>query len=82
MEITWYASNDLKNPACGDGSWDPNNNNHIGGAFLPAALLAATLVLMAGSAPCSGDEDLDQRPAVWRLCVHLQRGRSQPLRAR
>jgi hypothetical protein len=32
MEITWYASNDLKNPACGDGSWDPNNNNHIGGA--------------------------------------------------
>jgi hypothetical protein len=49
MEITWYASNDLKNPACGDGSWDPNNNNHIGGAF-PASCApsrSARWVLMA-----------------------------------
>ena len=29
-KITWYASNDLKNPQCGDGSWNPTNNCHIG----------------------------------------------------
>lgn len=28
--ITWYASEDLKNPACGTGSWDPTSNAHIG----------------------------------------------------
>lgn len=30
VKITWYASQDLKNPACGNGSWDPKNSNHIG----------------------------------------------------
>lgn len=30
IRITWYASEDLKNPACGDDKWNPNNNNHIG----------------------------------------------------
>ncbi|UZJ51491.1 hypothetical protein CBS101457_000811 [Exobasidium rhododendri] len=32
-EITWYASQDLKNPACNGGSndgWAPTNDNHIG----------------------------------------------------
>lgn len=29
-KITWYASNDLKNPQCGDGSWNPDNASHIG----------------------------------------------------
>lgn len=29
-QITWYASHDLKNPQCGDGSWNPTNNAHIG----------------------------------------------------
>lgn len=29
-KITWYASNDLKNPQCGDGKWNPDNNSHIG----------------------------------------------------
>lgn len=28
--ITWYASEDLKNPACGTGTWDPTSNAHIG----------------------------------------------------
>lgn len=30
VKITWYASHDLLNPACGNGSWDPTNTNHIG----------------------------------------------------
>ena len=30
IKITWYASQDLKNPACGNGKWDPSNSNHIG----------------------------------------------------
>lgn len=30
IKITWYASNDLKDPACGNGKWDPTNGNHIG----------------------------------------------------
>ncbi|WFD34455.1 hypothetical protein MCUN1_001296 [Malassezia cuniculi] len=30
IKITWYASNDLKAPACGDGTWDPENSSHIG----------------------------------------------------
>ncbi|WFC99672.1 hypothetical protein MYAM1_002417 [Malassezia yamatoensis] len=30
VRITWYASHDLKNPACGDDSWSPTNTNHIG----------------------------------------------------
>lgn len=30
VKITWYASEDLKNPACGDENWNPNNKNHIG----------------------------------------------------
>lgn len=29
-QITWYASHDLQNPQCGDGSWNPTNNAHIG----------------------------------------------------
>ncbi|KDN40526.1 hypothetical protein K437DRAFT_188357 [Tilletiaria anomala UBC 951] len=29
-QITWYASNDLKNPQCGNGKWNPHNGNHIG----------------------------------------------------
>lgn len=30
VKITWYSSHDLKAPACGDGSWDPENSSHIG----------------------------------------------------
>ena len=30
IKITWYAQHDLKNPSCGDGSWDPENSAHIG----------------------------------------------------
>ena len=30
VKITWYSSHDLKSPACGDGSWDPENSSHIG----------------------------------------------------
>lgn len=30
IKITWYAAHDLKDPACGNGHWDPNNNHHIG----------------------------------------------------
>ncbi|ETS62848.1 hypothetical protein PaG_02605 [Moesziomyces aphidis] len=32
VQITWYASNDLKNPQCGNGggSWQPENSCHIG----------------------------------------------------
>lgn len=29
-KVTWYASQDLKNPQCGNGKWNPNNNCHIG----------------------------------------------------
>ncbi|EPQ28910.1 uncharacterized protein PFL1_03711 [Pseudozyma flocculosa PF-1] len=32
VKITWYASNDLKNPQCGNGGgkWQPENSSHIG----------------------------------------------------
>ncbi|WFD03156.1 hypothetical protein MOBT1_001845 [Malassezia obtusa] len=30
VRITWYAAHDLKNPACGDETWNPKNSNHIG----------------------------------------------------
>ncbi|PKI83885.1 hypothetical protein MVES1_002104 [Malassezia vespertilionis] len=30
IKITWYASEDLKAPACSNGKWDPSNSNHIG----------------------------------------------------
>lgn len=32
VQITWYASHDLKNPQCGNGggSWQPENSSHIG----------------------------------------------------
>lgn len=30
VKITWYASEDLKRPACGNDSWDPTNRHHIG----------------------------------------------------
>lgn len=30
VRITWYASHDLQNPACGKGDWNPTNSNHIG----------------------------------------------------
>ncbi|KAN0063223.1 hypothetical protein ACQY0O_004387 [Thecaphora frezii] len=32
IKITWYASNDLKNPQCGNGGgkWQPENSSHIG----------------------------------------------------
>lgn len=30
MKVTWYASHDLKNPACGTAGWDPENSAHIG----------------------------------------------------
>ncbi|WFD31731.1 hypothetical protein MSPP1_002770 [Malassezia sp. CBS 17886] len=30
VKVTWYASQDLKNPACGSGGWDPINKSHIG----------------------------------------------------
>lgn len=29
-KVTWYASQDLKNPQCGDGSWSPTSSSHIG----------------------------------------------------
>lgn len=30
VKITWYASHDLKDPACGSGHWNPKNHHHIG----------------------------------------------------
>ncbi|CEH19131.1 hypothetical protein CBOM_05803 [Ceraceosorus bombacis] len=30
VQITWYSKNDLKNPACGNGSWNPTPSSHIG----------------------------------------------------
>lgn len=30
VKITWYASNDLKQPACCETGWDPENHHHIG----------------------------------------------------
>lgn len=30
VKITWYASNDLKKPACCEKDWNPKNHHHIG----------------------------------------------------